>query len=140
MKLKPLLTCTFASALTMWVIAGLAHEVVFARFFSDAAQQSHKGPFIILIAYCILGFLMSYLFFNFKKSDRYLFDGIKFGAIIGILWVFPHGLAMAAAHGESISHEVLNGLWHVFEQAMGGLVIGYLFSKFFENSVNALSY
>ncbi len=45
------------------------------------------------------------------------------GIIIGILWVFPHGLAMAATHETSILYEFKNTLYHMIEQGIGGLIV-----------------
>ncbi len=49
--------------------------------------------------------------------------------VIGLLWVFPHGLAMAGAHGDSISYVFKNAAWHVVEQGVGGIVIGLVYGK-----------
>ena len=129
MTTKTFLQASIFSAVVMWVLAGIAHEVIFVNFFSDASHASHKGPALIFVAYCILSFIMTYLFSVCVKRDKLIVAGIKFGALIGVLWVFPHGLAMAAAHGESIVHEILNGIWHVLEQAVGGMAIAYIINR-----------
>ncbi len=66
---------------------------------------------------------MSYFYLNSKEIRDSLIKGIKIGAIIGILWVFPHGLTMAAVHKSSISYEITNTLYHVIEQGIGGAII-----------------
>ena len=43
--------------------------------------------------------------------------------VVGVLWVFPHTLSLAAAHGEPLLPTFTNALWHVFEQGLGGVVI-----------------
>lgn len=53
-------------------------------------------------------------------------QGAKFGALVGLLWVLPHGLAMAGAHGTSVVYVLKNSLWHVFEQGLGGAVFASL--------------
>ena len=52
--------------------------------------------------------------------------GLKIGIIIGILWVFPHGLAMAGVHGISIVYEIKNTIYHMIEQRIGGIIIGVI--------------
>jgi len=84
---------------------------------------------IMLIAYFILAFLMVYLFENINKKDKYLLEGLRIGGIVGILWVFPHGLAMAGAHNTSILYEINNAVWHRIEQGFGGMIIGLIYSK-----------
>jgi len=127
MNYKTLLKASLVSAVIMWMVAGVAHEILFEQFFADASHEGHKGPAVIFIAYCILALIMSYLFSICPRGQRWVVDGMKFGALMGVLWVFPHGLAMAAAHSQSISHELINGVWHIFEQCLGGLVIAYYF-------------
>ena len=129
MTVKTFIKAALASAALMWVVAGVAHELVFVRFFNAAAEASHKGPAIILLAYCILGVLMTYFYSFYPKGRWFVSDGLKFGALIGVLWVFPHGLAMAAAHDESILHEIINGTWHLVEQGIGGVLIAFIFQR-----------
>jgi hypothetical protein len=113
----------------MWLLAGLVHEVIFPKFFIDETEATHEGTGIILLAYIILGFLMSYLYSLAYKGGRPVIEGLKVGVLIGILWVFPHELAMAGAHGESISYVFINGAWHVIEQGLGGIIIGLVYTK-----------
>jgi len=129
MKVSMFIKAGFVSAFVMWIVAGIAHEVIFERFFADQTHESHKGPAAIFVAYCILALLMTYFYSIFPRRQKWLIDGVIFGAIIGVLWVFPHGLALAAAHSKSISHEILNGMWHILEQSIGGLVIAYIFNN-----------
>ena len=113
----------------MWLVAGLAHEVIFKQFFRDATDASHEGAGIIFFSYILLGVLMTYFYSIAPKGTKPILDGLKYGAFIGIVWVLPHGLVMAGAHGESISYQFVNGLWHVIEQGFGGGVIGYVYAK-----------
>lgn len=128
MKTKYYLWATVFSAITMILIAGLAHEVVFQKFFAQNTDAKHEGTVIIFIAYVILSTLMVYIYPYFPGGQKRLAQGFRFGALMGIIWVFPHGLAMAGAHGESISYEFFNGLWHMMEQGVGGLVIARVYS------------
>jgi len=129
MKMSYIIKAGLLSAVAMWIVAGVAHEIVFVSFFADATHASHQGPALIFVAYVLLASMMAYLYALLPKSDNYLIDGLKFGVFIGILWVFPHGVAIAAAHGKSLTHEVLNGAWHMVEQAIGGLVIAQVYIR-----------
>jgi hypothetical protein len=62
-------------------------------------------------------------------SYRPAVEGLRFGVLIGLLWVFPHELAMAGAHGDSISYVLKNAAWHVVAQGVGGIFIGLLYGK-----------
>ena len=72
---------------------------------------------------------MSYLFSLTYSGGQPVIEGLKLGVLIGILWVFPHELAMAGAHGKSISYVFINGAWHVIEQGFGGIIIGFIYTK-----------
>lgn len=110
------------SGFTMWVVGGLYHNLILPTVIENM-HPHHEGLGITLIAYILLGFLMSYFYLNSKEIRDSLIKGIKIGAIIGILWVFPHGLTMAAVHKSSISYEITNTLYHVIEQGIGGAII-----------------
>jgi len=129
MNMKKITLATLGSALTMWLVAGLWHEVIMAEFYACATHGSHEGRGIILIGYIILAGLMAYLYPLLDKTGRPLIEGIRFGAIIGLLWVLPHGLVMAGAHGDPIPYIFLNAAWHIVEQGIGGIVIALIYAK-----------
>jgi len=51
-----------------------------------------------------------------RFTEKPVIEGLKFGALIGLLWVFPHDLAMAGAHGDSLSYVFKNAILHIVEQ------------------------
>jgi hypothetical protein len=55
-----------------------------------------------------------------------ILKGLKIGVFIGIIWVLPHGLAIAGVHHTPILYEFKNTLYHIFEQSIGGVVIALL--------------
>ena len=72
---------------------------------------------------------MSFMYSKIERKKNYLLQGLLFGALIGLLWVFPHELVDAGAHGESISDVIKNSLWHLVEQGFGGFLIALIFNK-----------
>lgn len=118
----------FIGGFGMWIIAGLWHNLILPTF-NENSVAHHDGLFLMLIAYFILSFLMTYIFLISKKSSKTIIDGLKIGIIIGVLWVFPHGLTMAGAHNTSFIYEIQNMLWHVFEQGIGGIIIAFIIGK-----------
>jgi len=129
-NLKKLLFSTTAAGFGMWITAGLWHNFVLPNV-NKNIHPHHEGLGIMLIAYFILALLMTYLFSIMNKSKSQIVDGIKLGILIGILWVFPHGLAMAGAHGTSIIYEIKNTIWHMVEQGLGGIIISLIYGKEF---------
>jgi len=107
----------------MWVLAGLWHEIAAIAFYASVDRAEHQGLGIILAAYLFLGVAMAAVYPVVRMSGRTALDGLVLGAAFGVIWVLPHGLVMAAAHGESLSYEFINAGWHVIEQGIGGLVV-----------------
>ncbi len=126
MKVKKLILTTLTVGFIMWVISGIWHNLILANFYASEVEATHEGIGVLLIAYLILGLFMAYLYPRFFKGGRPVIEGLKFGALIGLLWVFPHDLAMAGAHGESLSYVFKNALWHAVEQGLGGIVLGLI--------------
>ncbi len=117
---------TVTTGLVMWVIAGIWHNLIMANLYNDV-HAKHEGIGLLLIAYFILAAIMSYLYPKYSGENNSLVKGLSFGIIIGILWVFPHGLAMAGAHNSSILYVLKNSLWHTVEQGIGGVVISLFY-------------
>ena len=127
-----LITSSVLSGFIMWVIGGLYHNLIMPSI-NENVHPHHEGLGITLIAYILLGLLMSYFYMNSKEIEDSLLKGIKIGVIIGILWVFPHGLTMAAVHESSISYQITNTLYHIIEQGIGGIIIFLVFRYIVKN-------
>jgi len=127
-KLTRLTIAVFVGGFAMWVIAGLWHNLILP-FFSKDIEAHHEGLFLMLIAYFILSFLMTYIYLISYRGGNRVLAGLKIGIVVGILWVFPHGLAMAGAHGTSVLYEINNALWHIIEQGLGGIIIAIIIGK-----------
>ena len=127
-----LITSTVLSGFIMWVVGGLYHNLIMPSI-NENIHPHHEGLGIALIAYILLGLLMSYFYLNSKEIGDSLLKGIKIGVIIGVLWVFPHGLTMAAVHESSISYQITNTLYHIIEQGIGGGIIFVTFRYIVKN-------
>ena len=130
MDLKAFALATVAGGVTMWALAGIWHKIVAVAFYTSETEAKHEGIGIIFLAYIILALFMAYLYPLVSQGGNIAIEGLKVGVFIGLLWVFPHGLAMAGAHGQSIPYVFKNAAWHVVEQGIGGIVIAYVFAKF----------
>ena len=124
-----LLLSTMAGGFVMWVVGGLWHNLILPIFNSNA-QAHHDGLAIVLISYFVLAFLMAYLFLlSYQEDKSVIGEGLKIGVLIGILWVFPHGLALAGTHDTSLIYEIKNTLYHMVEQGIGGVIIAFIMMK-----------
>ena len=127
-NLKKLILSTVIGGFGMWVIAGIWHNLIMANLYKNV-HATHEGLGILLVAYFILALLMAYIYpFGYKGKSPTI-EGFRFGIVIGLLWILPHGLAMAGAHGDSIIYVIKNSLWHMVEQGLGGVIIGLIYGK-----------
>ena len=127
MDVKKLALATVAGGAAMWLLAGLWHMVLMVEFYAMEGEAQHEGMGIIIVAYLVLGLLMAHMYPPGYKGGRPWVEGLRFGVLIGIVWVLPHGLAMVGAHGDSISYELINGVWHMVEQGVGGVVVAIIY-------------
>jgi hypothetical protein len=124
-----LLLSTLVGGFAMWVVGGLWHNLLLPIFNSNV-QAHHDGLVIVLISYFVLAFLMAYIFsLTYQEGRSVVIEGLKMGVFIGIVWVFPHGLAMAGTHDTSIIYEFQNTLYHIVEQGIGGIIVALIMVK-----------
>lgn len=128
MKIKKIIFATLSGGFIMWIVAGIWHNLIMANLYADVHAQ-HDGIGLLLVAYFILAFFMVYLYPLFNKVENRVLNGLLFGGIIGLLWVFPHELAMAGAHGTSVLYVIKNGAWHMVEQGIGGVIIALVYRR-----------
>jgi len=112
----------------MWIVAGLWHNLIMANLYKDV-HATHDGIGLLLVAYFVLAGFMAYLYPFIYKGKKTVIDGLKFGMLIGLLWVFPHDLAMAGAHDTSLIYVIKNGVWHMVEQGIGGIILALIYGK-----------
>lgn len=129
MNIKKFILATLAGGVTMWLLAGLWHKLLMAKFYAGETDATHEGTGIIFLAYMVLGVLMAYIYSLGYKGGRPTVEGLRFGVVIGLLWVFPHELAMAGAHGDSILYVFKNAALHIIEQGVGGIIIGLVYGR-----------
>lgn len=121
-KASKIIFATILSGIGMWITAGIWHNLIMPQF-DKSVSAHHDGLGIMLISYFILSFMMVFIFHKSEYFRSSLIKGLFFGAFVGILWVFPHGLTMAAVHNSSIIYEIKNACWHAIEQGIGGIII-----------------
>lgn len=135
MNMKKFVLATVVGGFGMWVLSGLWHNLIVPAFYSETGA-THEGIGILLVAYLVLSLLMAYMYPLVYEGGRPIIEGLKFGMVIGVLWVFPHELAMAGAHGDSISYVFKNAAWHLVEQGVGGIIIGFVYGRVQAVAVN----
>ncbi len=132
MTIKRWTLAMLASGVAMWLLAGLWHLVIVPNFYSGGiGAEHHEGGWMISVGYVLLASLMTYMFPLGYQGGKPAIEGLRFGLLIGLLWVTPHALVRAGAHagsdGSSVSYLLINGVWHLVEQGIGGIIIGLIF-------------
>lgn len=128
-SLKKLLFGTLSGSFGMWAIAGIWHNLIKANFY-NSINAKHDAIGVFLVAYFILALMMAYIYPLMYKNGSPLKEGMRFGAIIGILWVLPHGIIDAASHGDTtFLYQFKNALWHIIEQGIGGVIIAFVYGR-----------
>ena len=126
MKRSKLVLSAIGAGLVMWVVAGLWHNLILPGLYSHR-HAAHDGIGMLLLAYLLLGGFMAGIYGRLRPLRvNFLWNGVIWGAMIGVLWVLPHGLAMVGAHGESWLYVLKNTAWHAVEQGIGGITIALI--------------
>jgi hypothetical protein len=126
---KKLVFSTLLGGFGMWVVAGIWHNMIMANLYKDV-HATHEGIGLLLIAYFILALLMAYIYPLGYTGKSPWIEGLRYGLIIGLLWVLPHSVVRLAAHdNSSIVYIIKNSLWHMVEQGIGGIIIAVIYGK-----------
>ena len=113
-------------------LSGLWHVVLLADFYeSRAAGVMRQQPlfWVIGLAYLIVGLIMAYMYPKGYEGGSPASEGLKFGAIIGLLWWFPTNLVLYGVLESSFSLVIVDGAWHVVEEALAGLALAMVYGR-----------
>lgn len=136
MDIKKLAIATIASFVTMFLLGYLGHVILLADFFAnnpgkigDVSREPMLLEYIAL-GTLVLAFMMSYIYPKGVESSNTIKEGLKFGVIIGIIWIVPHTTILYGVSTIFSKTFILgDSLWHLFEQGMGGVVIAMVYGK-----------
>jgi len=129
---KKFLMALVGGFLIMWLLSGLWHVLImgdfYAKYEGPSAYESPQMLFII-IGYAILALLMVYIYIQGYKGGSPLKEGLRFGVVIGLLWILPLNVIIYAVKETSGTFIVVDVLWHIVEQGIGGIVIGLIYGS-----------
>ncbi len=95
MDLKKLLIGAVVAFVVMFLLGYLWHVVLMADFYQNnhgeigAVDRETPMLFYIGLGYLSLCLVMAYIYPKGAEGDNHIMDGIKFGAIMGFLWIVP---------------------------------------------------
>ena len=130
MDTKKMLFAIIGGFVAMFALSGLWHMLIMADFYeansSSTAFAEPKMQFIVL-GYLILALIMAYIYPLGYKGGSSVTEGLKFGLIIGLLWILPIGVVLYGVMESSGTLLVVDAIWHIVEQGIGGVVVGLVY-------------
>jgi len=117
------------SFIVMLFLGWLWHRVILGDFYMEHLKSPLAEPNMLFIAlgFLILAALMAYLYPLGYKGGSPLKEGLRFGVVIGLLWFLPINVIMIGVVDKPGILVVVDGLWRLVEQGIGGIVIGYIY-------------
>ncbi len=131
-SMKKLIIATLGGFAAMFGLSGLWHELLAPKFYPPIPGMNTTPNLIFIgVGYLIFAGMMSYLYplFTQKKSD--FLTNLKFGVFMGILWTIPISLIFVGALNYPPLAAAYDSLWSLVEQGVGGIIIGFLYTKKF---------
>lgn len=136
MNLKKLLIGALVASAVMFLLGFLWHTVLMTDFYQSssgevgAVDRENPMVFYIGLGYLSLGLVMAYIYPKGAEGDNHIMDGIKFGVIMGFLWIVPHSSVLYGATIVTSKTAVfVDGLYHMVEGAIGGILIAMVYGK-----------
>ncbi len=123
---------TILAFIVMFILGGLWHAVLMVDFYKELltpeSREPHQIQFIASGVF-LLALSMAYLYPKGYRGGSPIKEGLVFGVIMGLIWIIPHGLVMHGMTATSGKLLLVDGLWHLFEQGMGGIVIASVYGR-----------
>jgi hypothetical protein len=128
MNTQKMLLAVVAGFVVMFGLAGLFHLVIMKDFFIQKLGGSPLIQYPIL-SYLILAILMSYIYPQGYKGGSLLKEGLVFGILIGLVCRVPSEVLELGYGRGDLAFVVTEGIWHMVEEGIGGIVIAYVYGK-----------
>ena len=132
MNAKRFIIALVAGFVALFLLSALWHLLIMGDFYkanrSPAAREQLQMGFIIL-GYVVLALLMAYIYPKGYSGGAPVTEGVKFGILIGLLWTLPRSIAIYGVENISGKLLIVDSIWHLIEQGIGGIVIGLVYGK-----------
>ena len=116
----------------MFGLSFLWHEVLMAAYYAAILPSVARAePIIGVIAlgYLITAVVMTLLYPVGYKGGSGMTEGLRFGAVIGLLWWLPANVVLSGVYETTLTSGLVDGVWHIVEGAAGGVVIGLVHAR-----------
>jgi len=112
------------------LLAGLWHVSLLGDFYRTngvALARTEPNMLFVALGQLILAFLMAYAYPIGYKGGSPAKEGLRFGALIGIIWMFPWSIQMHGLWNYPLAAVIVDSAWHVVQEGIGGIVIGLIY-------------
>jgi len=132
MDTKKMIMAWLGGFLVMFVLGGIWHNFVMMDFnmaaYADVNLPEEEFSLLyIVIGYLIFSFMMAYLYPMGMGGGTALNEGMKFGAMMGIIRAIPTAFIFAGAYKMPLDANLYDAVYHVVEMAIGGIVIAKIY-------------
>jgi hypothetical protein len=128
MDIKKLLLSTIGAGVVMLGLSLLWHVVLMSDLYASDISRPEPIMYLIVGSYFGLALVMSYMYPKGIEGTNKIANGLKFGALIGIIWIVPLSVIMyAATVGTPIKVIGIDAIWHIVEGGIGGVVIAMIY-------------
>ena len=133
MNIGKFLGAAIGGAIVMWLLGGAWHMWIMGGYYADnsvaEALAEPRMQFIIL-GYVILALLMSYIYPKGYSGGGFVSEGLRFGALMGLVWVLPHAVILhGVEYGATGKLILVDAVWHLVEQGIGGIVMALIYGS-----------
>jgi hypothetical protein len=121
-----------AGLAVMFSLSGLWYMVLMPGFYqtqSGALMREQSNFLFIVLGYVVLAFLMSLIYRVGYKGGSPAKEGLRFGVLIGLVAWLPTNLILHGVWNNPLAAALVDSVWHVVEQGIGGIVIALVYGK-----------
>ncbi len=121
-----------AAFVVAFLLAGLWHVLLMADFYDSVQPGGMRQPplfWSIALGYAVVGLIMSYMYPKGYEGGSPVSEGLKFGAVIGLLWWSPTQLVLYGALTGPFSIVLVDGAWHLVEEGLAGIAVALVYGR-----------
>ena len=132
MSIQRFLLTIALSCLVMATLSWLWHHSFMAALYQEHTALVREVSLmrLVVLAYLLLEVIMGVIYPKGYDGGNPLWEGLRFGALIGVLWTLPHDLVLYATGGNHTGTLIIvDAAWHIVEQAIGGVVVALMYGR-----------
>ncbi len=132
MNVKKWFLSGLAGFVVMFSLSGLWYMVLMSGFYQAQSGGLMRDQFnflFIVLGYVVLAFLMSLIYPVGYKGGSPAKEGLRFGVLIGLVAWLTTSLILHGVWTNPLAAALVDSVWHVAEQGIGGIVIALVYGK-----------